>query len=90
MTYLDRFNIRMPRNTYQQSQTGTYVFKRDLTAGDLIFFRIGYKTRHVGIYLENDLFVHASTSRGVMLSNLQDAYWSKRYWKAVRIQIDRL
>ncbi len=90
MTYLDRFSIRLPRTTYQQSQTGKYVFQRDLSAGDLIFFRIGYKTRHVGIYLENDLFVHASKSRGVMLSNLHDDYWSNRYWKAVRIKIDSL
>lgn len=90
ITYLDRFGIRLPRSTYQQSQIGKYVFQRDLSAGDLVFFRIGYKTRHVGIYLENDLFAHASTSRGVMLSNLQEAYWSKRYWKAVRIKIDRL
>jgi cell wall-associated NlpC family hydrolase len=89
MTYLTRFNIRLPRSTYQQSQTGDYVFQRDLRAGDLVFFRIGYSTRHVGIYLENDLFAHASKSSGVMISHLQDTYWSKRYWKAVRIKIDR-
>ena len=89
MTYLTRFNVRLPRNTYQQSRIGDHVFQRDLSAGDLVFFRIGYSTRHVGIYLENDLFAHASKSSGVMLSNLQDAYWSKRYWKAIRIKIDR-
>jgi cell wall-associated NlpC family hydrolase len=90
MTYLNRLNIRLPRSTYQQSQIGDYVFQRDLSAGDLVFFRIGYSTRHVGIYLENGLFAHASKSSGVMVSRLQDAYWSKRYWKAIRIKIDRL
>jgi cell wall-associated NlpC family hydrolase len=90
MTYLTRFNIKLPRSTYRQSQIGDYVFKRDLSAGDLVFFRTGYSRRHVGIYLENGLFAHASKSSGVMLSDLQDSYWSKRYWKAVRIKIDRL
>ena len=89
MTYLNRFNIRLPRSTYRQSLAGDHVFQKDLRAGDLVFFRIGYSTRHVGIYLENSLFAHASKSSGVMISDLQDTYWSKRYWKAVRIKIDR-
>ena len=88
MTYLTLFNIRLPRSTYQQSRAGDYVFQNDLSAGDLIFFRLGHATGHVGIYLENGLFVHASKSSGVMLSRLQDAYWLTRYWKAVRIKID--
>lgn len=89
MTFLTRFNIKLPRSTSRQSRVGDYVFQRDLNAGDLVFFRTGYSSRHVGIYLENGLFAHASKSNGVMLSDLQDTYWSKRYWKAVRIQIDR-
>jgi cell wall-associated NlpC family hydrolase len=88
MTYLTRFNIALPRSTHQQSQVGDYVLKKGLRAGDLVFFRIGYSTRHVGIYLENGLFAHASKSKGVMLSRLQDDYWSKRYWKTIRIKID--
>ena len=88
MTYLTQLNTRLPRSTYQQSQIGDYVFQNDLRAGDLVFFRIGYSTRHVGIYLENGLFAHASKSSGVMRSHLQDDYWSKRYWKAIRIEID--
>ena len=88
MTYLNRFNITLPRSTHQQSQVGDYVFKKGLRAGDLVFFRIGYSTRHVGIYLENGLFAHASKSKGVMLSRLQDDYWSKRYCKTIRIKID--
>lgn len=89
MTFLTRFNIKLPRSTLRQSRVGDYVFQRDLSAGDLVFFRTGYSSRHVGIYLENGLFAHASKSSGVMLSDLQDTYWSKRYWKAVRIKIDR-
>jgi len=88
MTYLTQFNIRLPRSTYQQARIGDYVFQNDLRAGDLVFFRIGYSTRHVGVYLENGLFAHASKSSGVIRSRLQDDYWSNRYWKAIRIKID--
>lgn len=53
---------------------------RDLHEGDLVFFRIHKKRiSHVGIYLENDKFVHASTSAGVMISDLKEPYW-KRYF----------
>ncbi|WP_436488083.1 C40 family peptidase [Chitinophaga sp. ARDCPP14] len=52
----------------------------DLHEGDLVFFRIHHKRiSHVGIYLENDKFVHASTSAGVMISDLKEPYW-KRYF----------
>ena len=50
--------------------------KNDLREGDLVFFRIGHKRiSHVGIYLDNSHFVHASTSSGVMISDLNEAYW---------------
>ncbi|MBS0028793.1 C40 family peptidase [Chitinophaga sp. 22321] len=53
---------------------------KDLHEGDLVFFRIHHKRiSHVGIYLENDKFVHASTSAGVMISDLKEPYW-KRYF----------
>ncbi len=84
-TFRTKFQIKLPRNTHQQSRTGKAVLRSDLRAGDLVFFRLGYNLRHVGIYLENDRFAHASTSKGVTLSNLSDTYWSKRYWKARRI-----
>jgi cell wall-associated NlpC family hydrolase len=42
--------------------------------------------RHVGIYLEDGKFLHASTEKGVMLSNLDDQYWARTYWKSVRVQ----
>ncbi|SEW52428.1 C40 family peptidase [Chitinophaga arvensicola] len=53
---------------------------RDLHEGDLVFFRIHKKRiSHVGIYLENDKFVHASTSSGVMISDLKEPYWKKYF-----------
>jgi len=87
VTFLKQFNIRLPRSTHQQSRMGDPVLRNDLSPGDLVFFRLGYSLRHVGIYIENGLFAHASKSKGVMLSRLTDDYWSKRYWKAARIPI---
>lgn len=49
--------------------------------GDLLFFRTTRSRRitHIGVYLADHQFVHASASQGVMISNLQDPYWKKRY-----------
>lgn len=89
VTYLKQFRVKLPRSTFRQSKIGDPVFRNDLRAADLVFFRTGQGVRHVGIYIEDGRFVHASKSRGVMLSSLANDYWSKRYWKAIRIQFDR-
>ena len=56
-----------------------------LRIGDLVLFRAGSTGRHVGIYLGNDQFVHASTSSGVTISSLNDSYWKGRYREARRV-----
>lgn len=86
LTYLSKFGIKIPRTTRLQAAAGRYVGRNNLQAGDIVFFRTGIKSRHVGIYIENHKFIHASKSSGVMLSRLDNAYWSKKYWKAVRIR----
>jgi lipoprotein Spr len=61
--------------------------RSELREGDLVFFRIAHKRiSHVGIYLDNDRFVHASTSSGVMISDLNEAYWKKYYAGAGRVE----
>jgi cell wall-associated NlpC family hydrolase len=84
--YADTFNIGLPRTTYHQVRTGKAIrYVRDLQAGDLVFFRIPGKGRHVGIYLNNGYFSHASFTRGVTTSNISDPYWRKYLWAARRI-----
>ncbi|WP_298709787.1 NlpC/P60 family protein [Chitinophaga sp.] len=61
--------------------------RADLKYGDLVFFAINRKKRisHVGVYLDNDRFVHASSSSGVMISDLREPYWVRYYAGAGRI-----
>jgi probable lipoprotein NlpC len=85
-TYRDRLGVDMPRSTASQAKVGRAVPKEELRAGDLVFFKTGVFTRHVGMYLYNGDFLHASSSNGVTISNLEDRYWTRTYWKARRIQ----
>jgi cell wall-associated NlpC family hydrolase len=85
LTYLQRFGIRLPRTTGGQAAIGTPVRSNQLRPGDLVFFKTAWKTRHVGIYFGNRQFIHASTSNGVMASSLENPYWSRAFWKAVRV-----
>jgi cell wall-associated NlpC family hydrolase len=85
LTFRDHFGIKLPRTTRHQSRTGKSVSRRHLQPGDLVFFKTGWFDRHVGIYIEKHRFLHVSTKKGVMLSSLENPYWRKRYWKAVRI-----
>lgn len=61
--------------------------KKDLAEGDLVFFKIETnKVSHVGIYLMNDKFVHASTKKGVVISSLEEEYYKKYFYKAGRMK----
>lgn len=85
LTFNSRLGIELPRSTDQQVGVGQTIQQRDLIPGDLVFFKTGQATRHVGIYLEDGKFVHVSTDKGVMISRLSDTYWAKAYWKSVRV-----
>ena len=70
--------LRTAQEQYQQS-TKLYSFD-DMTEGDLVFFKSGRRhIGHVGVYLGNHFFVHASTSGGVMISSLHESYWNRRF-----------
>ena len=86
VTYRSRLGIQIPRSTELQSSIGVPVKQSQLKAGDLVFFKTGLKQRHVGIYMGNNQFLHASSSKGVTVSRLDNVYWSRSYWKARRVQ----
>lgn len=81
----DQFRVTLPRTTDLQMNAGNRVRRRSLRTGDLVFFRTGRTTLHVGIMLDNKRFMHASTSRGVMISSLDEQYWSRRYLRGRRV-----
>lgn len=84
-TFREQFGLELPRSTSQQKDSGREISRTKLRPGDLVLFRAGSTGRHVGIYLGNDNFVHASTSSGVMISSLNDSYWKKRYREGRRV-----
>ena len=67
--------------------TKKYIEKEDIQTGDLVFFKTGRGPNgyHVGIYVKEDKFLHASTKGGVVYSSLNSDYWRKTYWQARRI-----
>jgi len=85
-TYKSKLGYLLPRTTKFQSKVGYEVNKNDLRAGDLVFFKTGLTTRHVGIYMEGGKFLHASTSKGVIVSRLDNVYWHGKYWKSMRLK----
>ena len=86
-TFRSKFNVSIPRTTELQSKYGVKVARTAVQMGDLIFFKTDRKVRHVGIYLEDGKFLHASTSKGVTISNLSNQYWKDRYWQTRRVAL---
>lgn len=85
-------NVPLPRSAREQFHIGEPVEKEDLSIGDLVFFRT-YASfpSHVGIYLGNNLFIHAS-SRGkkVTIDSLETPYYVKRFIGAKRLLSEEL
>ncbi len=79
--YENSLNIELPRTANEQFSVGAKIDREDLQFGDLVFF----KTRryapitHVGVYLGDDLFAHASSRDGVTISSLNSSYYSKKF-----------
>lgn len=84
-TFRAKLGLDMPRSTKMQSKVGVKVSKDQLRIGDLIFFKTGLLDRHVGVYLGDSKFLHASTSKGVTISSLVNSYWSSNYWLSRRV-----
>ncbi|MDQ7212292.1 MULTISPECIES: NlpC/P60 family protein [Serratia] len=83
--FQDEFAVSLPRSTGEQMKLGSRVAKSELNTGDLVFFKTSSRQRHVGVYIGEGEFVHASTSMGVTVSSLDNQYWGERYELARRI-----
>ena len=87
--YRKVYRTQLPRKTEDLKKKSNKVNKRNLREGDLVFFtsrNSGKKVAHVGIYLKNGKFIHASTSKGVIVSNLNEDYYTKHWIFGGRIQ----
>lgn len=78
--------INLPRMADEQYGVGVYVPKGNLRPGDLVFFETYTDgVSHSGIYIGNDKFISATSSRGVAVADINDSYWGSRYVGARRI-----
>ncbi|WP_238784286.1 C40 family peptidase [Blattabacterium cuenoti] len=90
----DSHQILLPRVSYNQAKKGFFVPKKQIEKGDLLFFSTGIerkKINHVGMVIHVEkkhnsiFFIHASTSNGVIISQLYQKYWNNRFITARRI-----
>jgi peptidoglycan DL-endopeptidase LytE len=81
------FDITLPRKASEQSKVGLSISRENLTEGDLVFFHTNRSLGHVGIYIGNNEFVHASSkSKAVRVDSLDAPYYQKRFQRAVRVK----
>lgn len=80
------FGVELNRRSADQATQGSKIAKDKLREGDLVFFKTNGKSiSHVGIYIGDGQFVHASTKRGIVITDMDDSYYAKRYVTARRI-----
>lgn len=88
--FKDAANIKIPRSTLRQREFCHKIDIDKASPGDLVFFtpskrNASAKVSHVGLYIGNGRMIHASSSRGVIVSSLDEKYWSETFHSAGRI-----
>lgn len=86
--FLNARGVKLPRTCMGQSEYVKEVNPDDMSTGDLVFFATGKDTKkisHVGIMIDNDNFIHASSTKGVIVSQLSSAYYQRTLRKIGRV-----
>jgi len=79
--YSSVYHKQLPRSADDMAKACDKVKESKAEEGDMVFFKINSKTvSHVGVVLKNNKFVHASTSKGVLISDLNEAYYKKYFY----------
>jgi lipoprotein Spr len=81
------FGLVLARTARDQYANCVKLEKEELLQGDLVFFNTRGGISHVGLYLGNGYFTHASTSIGVTISNLSETYWNKKFVSGGRLVV---
>lgn len=85
--YREVYQLNISPSTKLLINEAKKIKKSDLKEGDLVFFKINSdKPSHVGVYLQNQKFVHASTKKGVMISDLAEPFFVQTFYSAGRIR----
>ncbi len=82
--FKEKFDVKIPRTTLTQVKVGKHVKRSELEMGDLVFFKTGVRDRHVGVYMGDGSFMHASI-KGVKFTKLDKPYYKRKYWTSRRI-----
>lgn len=88
VVYKEVTGICLPRSSREQSDFCKAVERNRLKPGDLVFFTSspgGNRINHVAIFIGDNSIIHSTTSRGVIISSLDEDYWRKRYFRAGRV-----
>lgn len=87
-----RYGVQVPRTALDMSKTGSRLSLKQIDVGDLVFFKTSKSSRtinHVGMVVHKTAkaidFIHSSSSRGVMISSMNNPYWKKNYVKSRRV-----
>ncbi len=87
--YRDVTGMKLPRTTREQVRYCTNLARNKIRPGDLVFFANGSDVSHVGLYVGNGSMIHASSSRGVVVSDIDNGYWADRYLTGGRVESAR-
>lgn len=88
--YLDALQIKLPRTCITQSDFCHPVELKDISCGDLVFYATGNdssRISHVGMMLDKDNFIHASSTKGVVITPLSNPWFKRKFIKAGRVGI---